>query len=78
MDATEEAIRKVAQHVGVELDSYLVELFSKVSREALDRIVSNPTAGSAPAQEKEESSAPKEEEPKEEEEDQASSDFDLF
>lgn len=78
VDVTEAAIKRIADHVGVNIDSYLMEMFTKVTKDSLDRIISNPTAGTVPVQETKQGEAPKEEEKQEEEEDEGSDDFDLF
>ncbi|KAI5184532.1 large subunit ribosomal protein LP1 [Nematocida homosporus] len=80
LEVSENNIKKIATHLGVELDSYLVELFSKVSASTLDKIISNPVAGAAVAVSSEAAAstgaAPVAE--KKEESEEESDDFDLF
>ncbi|KAI5172497.1 large subunit ribosomal protein LP1 [Nematocida sp. LUAm3] len=72
----EDNLRKISKHLKVEVDSYLLELFSKVSSETLDRLIKNPSAGSVSAPSA--SAEVKEEAKKEEEPEEESEDFDLF
>ncbi|KAI5192529.1 large subunit ribosomal protein LP1 [Nematocida sp. AWRm77] len=81
VEVSQENMRKVAQHVGVEVDSYLLELFSKMPKEKLASIILNPFgSGAAPvasadvAEKKEE----EKKDEKEEEEEEDSDDFGLF
>lgn len=73
----EDNLRKISKHLNVEVDSYLLELFSRVSPDTLERLIKNPSSGSvsAPASS---SAAAKEEAKKEEEPEEESEDFDLF
>ncbi|EIJ89041.1 hypothetical protein NEPAR06_1110 [Nematocida parisii] len=76
---TEENIKKVADHLGVTVDSYLAELFSKLSAEQIQSIIENPTGGSVQAAAATSTQAVEEKkEEKEESEEESSGDMDLF
>jgi len=81
-EVSESNLKKISEHLKIKLDSYLVEIFSKIPKEKLSEIIKNPFGGgvSAPSAEAAEvkQEAKKEEEKKEEEEEEGSSGFDLF
>lgn len=78
---TEEKIKEVGKYLGVEIDSYLAELFSKLTQEQIQSIIENPLGGSvqgaqqgvATQQEEE-----KKQEVEESEEESSGADMDLF
>lgn len=80
VEVSADNMRKIAQHVGVEVDSYLLELFAKVPQEKIEQIVLNPFGGGIPQSASAAAVEEKKEEakPVEEEEEEESDDFDLF
>ncbi|KAI5180588.1 large subunit ribosomal protein LP1 [Nematocida sp. AWRm80] len=79
LDVSVEGINKIATHVGVKVDSYLPELFSKVTKERLEELIKNPSGGSVSQNTAAASEEVKEEKKEEsEEEDEGSDDFELF
>ncbi|KAH9386626.1 uncharacterized protein NEMAJ01_1522 [Nematocida major] len=77
---TEESIKKIGDHLGVKVDSYLAEMFSKLTSEQIQNIIANPTGGSmqAAAGSSAQAVAEEKEEEKEESEEESSGDMDLF
>ncbi|KAI5160145.1 hypothetical protein NEAUS03_0912 [Nematocida ausubeli] len=76
---TEENIRKVGAHLGVTVDSYLAELFSKMTSEQIQSIIENPTGGSVQASASATTQAVEEKkEEVEESEEESSGEMDLF
>lgn len=76
---TEENIKKVGDHLGVQVDSYLAELFSKLTPEQVQSIIANPTGGSVQSTSSTTAQAVEEKkEESEESEEESSGEMDLF
>ncbi|KAI5191614.1 large subunit ribosomal protein LP1 [Nematocida minor] len=79
-DVTENKIKEVGNYLGVNIDSYLAELFSKLSSEQIQSIIENPIGGSVQAASGSAAQAveEKKEEVEESEEESSGADLDLF